>query len=222
MNKTGIIVFSFLLTIGGIGSSYVPIFAAEQKSPEEQKTPDYIMDTSDIGNSDNGVLRSEQLLELGSVTPGALSIEGEQSLRQGSLNRALTVLQRSVELAPLDMDVRILYAQTLEKKLAMQKDKRDPKLFNFLVKQWLFVYNKAEFYDQKMLGLNAVFTLTGTKPKRWENNTKFLARVLRDENNKPKVAVKDKQPPKKLKKKSDDDDNFDLDTELTQSKQQPY
>ncbi len=222
MNKTAIIITSLLLTIGGVGSNNVPIFAEDQKSAEEQKTPDYIMDTTDIGNSDNGVLRSEQLLELGSLTPGALSIEGEQSLRQGSLNRALTVLQRSVELAPLDMDVRILYAQTLEKKLAMQKDKKDPKLFNFLVKQWLFVYNKSEYYDQKMLGLDSIVNLTKTKPRHWENNKKFLARVMRDENNKSKVTVKDKdiKPAKHFKKK--DNDDMDLDTELTQSKQQPY
>ncbi len=220
MNKNAIIFVCLLLTIVGIGSGIGPVFAEEQKASEE-KTPDYIMDTSDIGNSDNGILRSEQLLELGSLTPGALSIEGEQSLRQGSIDRALKVLQRSVELAPLDMDVRILYAQTLEKKLAMKNDKKDPRLFNFTVKQWLFVYNKAEYYDQKMLGLNNIVSLTGTKPKRWESNAKFLARVMRDESGKPKIALKDtdKKPAKPAKKKTDE---MDLDTELTQSRQQPY
>lgn len=207
------------MTVGGVMSNGIPT-----RADEEEKTPDYIMDTSNIGNSDSGVLRSEQLLELGSLTPGALSIEGEQSLRQGSIDRALTVLQRSVELAPLDMDVRILYAQTLEKKYAMQKGKKDPKLFNFLVKQWLFVYNKSEYFDQKMLGLNSVVSLTGSKPRRWESNAKFLARVLKDENGKSKVALAEngKTPAKTTKKPKKKDDDMDLDTELTQSKQQAF
>jgi len=198
MNKARITTFSLLLVVNLLTINYLPAIAEsakdeksakEEKTSEEEKVPDYVMDTSKIGESENGYIRSEQLLELGNPTAGSLSIEGEQSLRQGGLNGALTVLQRAVEMAPLDMDNRILYAQTLEKKLMMEKDKKDPKLFNFIVKQWYFVYKKAEFLDQSMLGLNHVMQLTGSRPKRFENARKFFARVLIPEDGSVKVAL---------------------------------
>src|SRR5688572_29315259 len=111
--------------------------------PVIAESEDFIMDTSDIGKSHGGVVRSDQFLELGMQSSSCLRIEGENSLRLGDLDRALTVLQRSVELAPLDIDGRIIYAQALEQKLIRQKH-RDPVLFNFLVKQWLFVAKKSE------------------------------------------------------------------------------
>ncbi len=211
MNKIQTITLGLLLTASMTG------FCSQCAPAEEEKTPDYIMDTSSIGNSENGYIRSEQLLELGSPTPSALSIEGEQSLRQGSIDRALTVLQRSVEMAPLDIDSRILYAQTLEKKLMMEKDKKDPKLFNFCIKQWYCVYKKAEFLDQTMLGLSHVVELTGTQPKRFENAQKFFARVLLPEDGSVKVVIGGNNKPKISKKKVDKDD-MQFNSELTQSK----
>ena len=104
-------------------------------SPAIARDDDFIMDTDCIGRSNNGVVTSDQFLELGVPTSNALRMEGEQSMRIGNLDRALTVLQRSVEMAPMDIDGRILYAEVLEKKLLKQK-KRDPKLFNFIVKQF--------------------------------------------------------------------------------------
>src|SRR5438309_618870 len=138
---------------------------------------DFIMDTSGIGKSHNGVVRSDQFLELGMGSSNALRLEGESSLRSGHLERAITVLQRSVELAPLDIDGRILYAQALEQKLVSQKQ-RDPALFNFCVKQWLFVSKKAEFADQTMQGRSHLINLTGVAPKLFEKEPKYLARVL--------------------------------------------
>lgn len=161
------IVSSFVTISGLLGNSCLPAAARDKEDP------DYIMDTSGIGQAEDGYIRSEQLLELGSPTPGALSLEGEQSLKQGSINRALTVLQRSVELAPLDMDCRILYAQTLQKKLMSQKDRKDPALYNFAIKQWYFVFQKSEYLDQKMEGLNGIFILSGTRPKHFEKSKSF-------------------------------------------------
>jgi hypothetical protein len=235
MKKYAMTAASFLVTLS-IALSNNMVIAADDEGGKE-KDPDYIMDTSKIGNSYDGYIRSEQILELGALTPSALSIEGEQSLRQGSIDRALTVLQRSVELAPLDMDSRILYAQTLQKKLAMQKKNQDPKLFNFLVKQWLFVYRKSEFYDQKMIGMNGVFGLTGTRPKRFEKDPKFLARVMKSEES-VKIALKDKKSnavakdAKNSKDPSAEDTTvknetrtrsiFDMNDELTKTHQQGY
>jgi hypothetical protein len=157
-------------------------------APQAIAKEDYIMDTSDVGRSHNGVIRSDQFLELGMGGANALRIEGESNLRNGHLDRAITVLQRSVEMAPMDMDGRILYAQALEQKLISQKE-RDPALFNFLVKQWLFVAKKAEFADQAMQGRSHLMNLTGVVPKLFEKEPKFLARVLMPEDGSQQVAL---------------------------------
>ena len=172
---------------------------------------DYIMDTSGIGKSHNGVVSSDQILELGMNTPNALRLEGEQSLRMGHLDRAIMVLQRSVEMAPLDIDGRIMYAGALEQKLVAQKE-RDPRLFNFCVKQWLFVAKKAEFPDQKGQGISHVYNLTGCAPKIWESDRKFLARVLLPEDGSTKVALGKKRGSEKKDSDSKDSDSKDSDT----------
>lgn len=170
------------------------IACATAIGPACGKDAEWIKDTSGIGRSNNGVISSDQFLELGVPTSNALRIEGEQSMRIGSLDRAIMVLQRSVEMAPLDMDGRILYAEALEKKLIKQKE-RDPALYNFVVKQWLFIAKKADFLDQSMQGMSHLMALTGTRPKKFESTTKFLARVLIPEDGSTKVALGKKKVP---------------------------
>ncbi len=138
---------------------------------------DIVVDTSEIGRSHHGVVSSDQFLELGVPSANGLRIEGEQAMRLGKLDRAIMVLQRSIELAPMDMDGRILYAEALEKKLIRSKP-RDPALYNYVVKQWLFVAKSAEFADQGMQGFNHLMKVCGTVPKKWEKEKKFLSRVL--------------------------------------------
>jgi hypothetical protein len=167
-------------------------------APAFSKSENFIMDTSGVGKTNGTIVSSDQFLELGVAGPNALRLEGEQSLRMGNLDRAITVLQRSVEMAPLDMDGRILYAEALEKKL-MKQEEKDRKLFNFLVKQWLFVFKKSEFPDQAMQGLQHVIELTGTQPKRMEGVPKFLARVLLPEDGSTKVALGGPHAPKEDK-----------------------
>lgn len=162
-------------------------------APASARDDDFIMDTDGIGKSNNGVVTSDQFLELGVPTPNALRMEGEQSMRIGNLDRALTVLQRSVEMSPMDIDGRIMYAEALEKKLLKQK-RRDPKLYNFVIKQWLYVAKKSEFADQSMQGVAHLQGLTGTAPKRWEKEKKFLSRVLIPEDGKVKIGA---PPPRK-------------------------
>lgn len=173
----------------------LPAIAADEETPE-----DWIMDTSGIGQSNNGVVRNDQFLELGVPTASALQLEGESAMRLGNLDRALTVLQRSIELAPLDSDKRILYAEALEKKLMMQKE-RDPRLYNFLVKQWLFVAQKADFPDQQMTGRAHLANMTGQVPKNFEKPHKFLARVLVPEDGSQKVVIGGERRKTKLAEK---------------------
>lgn len=172
----------------GMGLGLFVTAPAEARSKDE-----FIMDTSNIGHSDHGVVQSDQLLELGTPTSNALRLEGEQSMRFGNLDRSIMVLQRAVEMDPSDMDGRILYAEALEKKLRRQKE-RDPVLFNFLVKQWLYIAKKADFMDQSMQGYSHLIGLTGKRPGRWEFTNKYLAKVLLPEDGKTKVALGRQRP----------------------------
>lgn len=164
-------------------------------SGKKEKGPEWIKDTSGIGQSKNGVVRSDQILELGTCPPSALQLEGEHSLRLGNIEAALTALQRSVELAPLDMEKRLLYCEALEKKLMSMKNKKDPALYNFLIKQYLFISRKAEFVDQTMQARSHLVHLTGTQPKPFERSTTFLNRVMIPEDGSSEVAIKGKNAP---------------------------
>lgn len=154
-----------------------------------EKDKKWIKDTSGIGKSRNGVVRNDQFLELGVGTSSCLQLEGESLLRTGNLEQALTVLQRSVEMSPMDMDKRILYAEALEKYLIKQKPERDPRLYNFIVKQWLYIAKKAEFPDQMAIGRGHLQNLTGKFPGRFTKPEKFLAEVLIPEDGSVKVLI---------------------------------
>lgn len=179
---------------------------------DEEKEESWVMDTSGIGRSKNGVIRNDQILEMGMPTASALQLEGESSLRMGQLDRALIALQRAIELAPLDADKRLLYAECLEKKLIKTKMKeRDPRMYNFLIKQWLFVYQKADFPDQKMQAVTHLATLCGTGPRLFERPHKFLARVLIPEDGSKPVVIgggRGAQIASKEAKKKDKDEEF--------------
>lgn len=176
--------FSLAISFAAMSVLIAPLSSSAKDSEEDS----YIVDTSDIGKDTHGVVTSDQFLELGVPTPNALRIEGEQAMRMGKLDRAIMVLQRSIELAPMDMDGRILYGEALEKKFIRQKE-RDPKLYNYTLKQWLFVAKNAEFADQGMQGFNHLYKLCGVVPKRWEKEKKYLEKVLIPEDGSVKVVI---------------------------------
>jgi len=68
----------------------------------------------------------------------------------------------------------------LGKKFAERRG-QDNSLYNFLVKQWLYIYKHSDFNDQQMQALNNIVALTQTKPKKFESERKFLGRVMRPE-----------------------------------------
>jgi hypothetical protein len=156
-----------LIAASLVFAATVPVYATAS---------DFMMDTSSIGQSHNGVVSSEQLLELGGEDAGGLRLEGESSLREGNIDRALMVLQRSVEMGPGDIDGRILYAQALEQKLTAQKV-RDPELYNFCTRQWFYVFKKSEFPDQSIQARAHLINLTGIAPRHWDTEQKYLAKV---------------------------------------------
>ena len=132
MSGRKLVNLSLVLSVISMMSSPLAVLAKPSTSKESKPKPEYIMDTSRIGQSNNGMILSNQILELGVVTPSALRLQGEQAIRMGNISRAIQVLQKAVEMNPLDMDGRVLYATALEKKLIKQK-KRDPKLYNYVI-----------------------------------------------------------------------------------------
>lgn len=175
-------------------------------------TDAWIMDTSEIGKSRNGIIRNDQILEMGVPTASALQLEGESSMRMGQIDRAIVALQRAIELAPLDSDKRLLYAEALEKKLMTTPTKqRDPRFYNFVLKQWLFIYQKADFPDQKMQAGGHLVQLTGSAPRMFERPHKYLARVLLPEDGSKPVVIGGAKAAKRIAAKDKDEESMKLD-----------
>ena len=130
------------------------------------------------------------------VSAATLQYEGERALEVGDLNRALSLLKRSIDLDDDDCNTRCIYAKALETKLRSQVEK-DPHLFEQCVKEWLIVM-RDEVGDQKGLGIHGVsflngfyddedremnakkhlIKLTGSAPKAWETDAHYLSKVL--------------------------------------------
>ena len=175
-----------LLSLVGILVCPIGVLAKGKKKVD-YKNHSYLMDTSNIGKSQNGMIMSNQILELGVVTPSALRLQGEQAIRIGNFRRAIQVLQKAVQMNPMDMDGRVLYATALEKKLISQK-KRDPRLYNYVLKQWTFVFKHSEFPDQKIQGRNHLINLAGRAPRWHESVGRYLKKIMIPEDGSVRVA----------------------------------
>lgn len=143
-----------------------------------------------------GVVDSNQMLNLGMITPASLLMEGEKALSNGDADRAIIVLRRSLDKNDNDADTHMLYAKALEMKLKSQHEK-DPEIYNDCVREWLIVMRNhagaekgegafginvlGHFYQDEDHGIDAkrhLIKLTGYAPKPWETSNKYLKRVL--------------------------------------------
>ena len=178
---------STLPAIGAVAAALVMLLSQPGQAKDSDDY-DFVMNTSSIDHAGrDGTVTSEQLLELGTPTADSLKLTAQECSRNGNLNKAIMNYQRAVEMDPSSVDTRVEYAAALEKKLRGQKD-RDPKLFNFVVKQWLFVFHKADFLDEKQLGIDHLVSLTGVAPGRHERTRGYLAKVLMPEDGSRQVA----------------------------------
>jgi hypothetical protein len=159
------------------------LVGASMWQPALARDSDFSQDTTPITHGEQALVSSDQLLDISTSTSSALRLEGEQSMRFNNIDKAVLLLEKSVEMSPADMDGHILYAEALEKKLARQKT-QDPQLHNLVVKQWFYIAKKADYMDQKMQGLKHLANLTGSKPRMLETDDRFLARVLKPEESK--------------------------------------
>lgn len=140
----------------------------------------FSQDTTPIVHGEQSLVTSDQMLDISTSNSSALRMEGEQLIRVNKIDKAVNVLAKSVEMSPADMDGRILYAEALEKKLAQQTTK-NPQLYNLAIKQWLYIAKKGDYMDQKVQGLKHLSNICGSKPRMLETEDRFLARVLKPE-----------------------------------------
>jgi hypothetical protein len=124
--------------------------------------------------------------------------QADYALKLGNVEGALALIKKSLAENDDDADAHCLYAKALEKKLRGQ-EKRDPKLFNKCVKEWLIVMREEKgaekgLYwhgistpygrsfgdeDNSLLAAQRLYKLTGSVPKNGQSDRKYLIRVLK-------------------------------------------
>jgi hypothetical protein len=126
-------------------------------------------------------------------------VEAERALKSNKPDRAIAIIKKSLELDNEDLEAHLIYANALERKLGNQSTE-DPELFNRCVREWLIVL-RNQFGEEKgenfhgigIPGLSGkwysderqdrarthLIKLTGSAPKVWETNEKWLQKVCR-------------------------------------------
>ena len=151
-------------------------------------------------------------------SPFSLTVQAQRAMKSDHPEHAIKLCKRAFELDPDCAETHQVYAEALERKLALEKTE-DPELFNLCVKEWLAVLRNqygeeagtsfhgialplagGKWYeddDRHRPARQHLIKLTGSQPKIWETNEKFLkrvrrsgetsvsARIIKDENGKP-------------------------------------
>jgi hypothetical protein len=139
----------------------------------------------------------EAFTSLGEQTAVSYSLAAEYQMKNKNYNAAIKLCQEAIDKDNDDIDIHMIYAKCLQRKLKTQVEK-DPELFNKCVKEWVMVYKNevgdekgmsykgatlpfmTKFYedeDRSIPARQSLITLTGTVPKYNETTAKFLKRV---------------------------------------------
>lgn len=194
------IIISVLLVLSG-GSAAL----AEQYTDEELGI---------VGGERKPLTSIQAWTELPKGNASSMMMSAEYSTRMGYTEQAIKQSRRALQRDPDDIDLHQQLAEALESKIKSQ-DERDPYLYNECVKEWLMVL-RNEVGDEAGLtwhgiGLPKMQTLyqdsarggvakahlielTGSMPKAWETNAKYLKRIAKDAdaNVNGKIIVKPK------------------------------
>jgi hypothetical protein len=142
-----------------------------------------------------GVVRSEDVFKHGHSSAQTLFMQAQEDFRRGKTESAIALLRRSIQMDKHDVDAHCFYADVLEAKMKRETD-LDPEIFQTCVKEWLLVLRNevgeergmtvhglgfmGTFYEDDDRTVNArqhLVKLTGTAPKPWETDSKYLKRV---------------------------------------------
>jgi hypothetical protein len=149
-------------------------------------------------DTDRETAKYDDILETNTAPSGSLMAEAEAAVRARRFDRAIELSRRAIAKDSDDLDLHRVYADALEGKLARQKE-QDPYLFKTCAEEWLkvmragageekglnvagiggiadFLYKDDERY---ILGRQHLLNLTGTVPRPWESNQRYLKRALK-------------------------------------------
>ncbi len=189
-----------------------PTFSQDKKEPEKKPTQPYTPVTS-----------IEAYTTLGKQTADSLLLGAEYANTQNKYDQAIKLCRQALDKDYNDIDTHQEYAQALENKLRIQT-KRDPYLFNECIKQWLIVLrceagdeNGIGFHGIAVPGLGHIYQdedrtitarrhlqkLSGSTPKYWETDARFLKRVCQNSS----ATVKGQVIPKRVSTADDKEDS---------------
>ena len=114
---------------------------------------------------------------ISSMNPADLRARALACLKQGEADAAIKLVERAIEMQPEDLDGRQTYAQALENKVMAQTEP-DSHLFNQCLRQWYFIYKKAEYSELVKLAAGHLQELTGKSPYIWPGAKMYLSRVM--------------------------------------------
>jgi len=134
---------------------------------------------------------------MGKQTSDSLTLGASYANAGGHHDQAIKLCRQALNKDPNSMDAHQEYAEALENKVRSQVDK-DPYLFNKCIQEWLVVL-RGEVGDEKGLSFHGIGVpgtghlfededrsmvakvhikdLTGTTPRVWETDTRFMKRA---------------------------------------------
>lgn len=130
----------------------------------------------------------------------SIALAAQYAASQHNYDQAIRLCQRALKKDDDDLDIHLIFAQALTEKLQDQK-KKDPRIYNQAVKEWLMVYRSERGEERGMTwhGLalpamrkrmedderqipagSALVALTGRVPRNNETDAKYLRSVTVD------------------------------------------
>jgi hypothetical protein len=146
-----------------------------------------------------GAVSSLEGYSIGETTGNSYLLQAHQCLKAGYIDKAIKYCQKAINKDSNDCDTHLMYAQALQKKLQTQPaDKRDPELFKKCLAEYLIVLRNEvgdeigmSWHGLSVPGLSGQYSdterggvarvelkkLTGSLPRVWETDAKYIKRV---------------------------------------------
>lgn len=176
--------------------------------------PAQAQDEGGVGYYSDGYrpISNDDFLGLARNTPETYLFRAEIAINRQQWAQATKYLRKSMRGNDDDIDVHKYLAICLEKQLDEQTE-RDEHMFKECVKEWLVVLRNTKGAEKGLAFKNGIsptnnkkwedegygimarqhlIELTGSEPKKWESNDKFVARISKpaEENVQAKVISK--------------------------------